>query len=69
MIIRNRYPAHFKYPKANQPKMTFLVSGFIDVQITKNACFWQRRKFQVIHCTCSKVIDEKYRQSVCSDVC
>ena len=26
-------------------------------------------KFQVVHCTCSKNIDEKYRQSVCSAVC
>ena len=23
----DRYPAHFKHPKANQPEMTFLVSG------------------------------------------
>ena len=30
------------------------------MQIIKNA------KFQVIHCTYSKVVDEKYRQSVCS---
>ena len=30
----------------------------------KNACFWQWRKFQVINCTCSEVIDEKYRQFV-----
>ena len=29
MLIRNRYPALFKYPKANQPEMTFLVSGMI----------------------------------------
>ena len=43
MVICNRYPAHFKYPKANQPEMTFLVSGmdltlmkdFFDVQIIK----------------------------------
>ena len=42
MVIRNRCPAHFKYPKANQPEMTFLVSGmanlikdFLDVQIIK----------------------------------
>ena len=27
MLIRNRYPAHFKYLKANQPEMMFLVSG------------------------------------------
>ena len=27
MVIHNQYPAHFKYPKANQPEMTFLVSG------------------------------------------
>ena len=71
MVIRNRYPAHFKYPKANQPEMTFLVSGMTlpDKGLPwcsdyKNACFWQWRKFQAIHCTCSKGIDEKkYRQS------
>ena len=27
MVIRNRYPAHFKDPKANQPEMMFQVSG------------------------------------------
>ena len=76
MVIRNRYPAHFKHPKANQPEMTFLASAwpnlikdFLDVQIIQNACFWQWRKFQVTHSTCSKVIGEKYRQSVCSAVC
>ena len=38
-----------------------LIKDFLDVQIMKikNACFWQRRKFQTIHCTCSKVVDEK----------
>ena len=33
MVICNRYPAHFKYPKANQPEMTFLVSGMTKVGI------------------------------------
>ena len=74
MVIRNRYQAHFKYPKANQFEMTFLVSGitYTDKGIPgcsghKNTCFWHgsRRKFQVFHCTCSKVIDEKYRQFGC----
>ena len=46
-----------------------LIKDFLDVQIIKNAWFWQWRKFQIIYCTCSKVIDEKYRQSVCSVVC
>ena len=46
-----------------------LIKDFLDVQIIQNACFWQWRKFQVTHSTCSKVIDEKYRQSVCSAVC
>ena len=45
------------------------IKDFLDVQIIKNACFLQWRKFQVIHCTCCKVIGEKYRQSVCSSVC
>ena len=37
-----------------------LIKDFLDVQIIKikNACFWQWRKFQAIHCTCSKVVDE-----------
>ena len=42
MVICNRCPAHFKYPKANQHEMTFLVSGmanliqdFIEVMIIK----------------------------------
>ena len=47
MVICNRYPAHFKYPKANQPEMTFLVSGirpnlikgFLDVQNIKMHVF------------------------------
>ena len=30
-----------------------LIKDFLDVQIIRNACFWQWRKFQVIHCTCS----------------
>ena len=67
MVIRNRYPAHFKYPKANQPEMTFLVSGmtkdFLDVQIIKMHVSGSEENVNnctcVIHCTCSKVIDEK----------
>ena len=44
--------------------MTFLVSGMTwpDKGLPwdhENACFWQWRKFQAIHCTCSKGIDEK----------
>ena len=35
-----------------------LIKDFLDVQIIKNACFWQWRKFQVIHCTCSKNINQ-----------
>ena len=37
MVLRNRYPAHFKYPKANQHEMTCpnLIKGFLDVQIIK----------------------------------
>ena len=67
MVIHNRHPAHLKYPKANQRPS--LIKNFLDVQIIKNACFWQCRKFQIFLCTCSKVIDEKYKQSVCSSVC
>ena len=70
MVIRKRCPAHFKYPKANQHEMTFLVSGmanlmqdFIDVQIIK-CMFLAVKEFQVINCTCSEVIDETYRQFV-----
>ena len=28
-----------------------------------------KKNSSIIHCTCSKVTDEKYRQSVCSAVC
>ena len=55
--------------KAIQPEMTFLVMAwpnlikvFLDVQIIKK---WQGKNSSIIHCTCSKVTDEKY-QSVCS---
>ena len=53
MVIRNRCPAYFKYPKANQHEMTFLVSGmanliqeFIDVQIIKMHVFGSEENFK-----------------------
>ena len=53
MVFRNRRPAHFKYPKANQPEMTFLVSGmanliqdFIDVLIIKMHVFGSEENFK-----------------------
>ena len=53
MVIRNRCPAHFKYPKANQHEMTFLVSDianliqdFIDVQIIKMHVFGSEENFK-----------------------
>ena len=53
MVIRNRCPAHFKYLKANQHEMTFLVSGmanliqdFIDVQIIKMHVFDSEENFK-----------------------
>ena len=54
MVIRNRCPAYFKYMKANQHEMTFLVSGmanliqdyFIDVQIIKMHVFGSEENFK-----------------------
>ena len=64
--IRSRISPRWRFCPVAWPN---LIKDFLDVQIIRNACSWQWRKFQVIHCTCSKVIDEKYRQSVCSAVC
>ena len=47
-----------------------LIKGFLDVQIIKMHVFGSEENFEyLIQCTCSNVIDEKYRQSVCSAVC
>ena len=59
--IRRRISPRWRFCSVAWPN---LIKNFLDVQIIRNACFWQWRKFQVIHCTCSKVIDERYRQSV-----
>ena len=64
--IRRRISPKWRFWSVAWPN---LIKDFLDVQIIQNACFWQWRKFQVTHSTCSKVIDEKYRQSVCSAVC
>ena len=71
MVIRNRCPAHFKHPKANQPEMTFLVSGmanliqdFIDVLIIKMHVFGSEENFKQFIALILKLLMKKYRQFV-----
>ena len=75
MLIRNRYPAHFtrKYLKANQPEMTFLVSGMTKPDTdkglprcsdNKKCMFLAVKKIKVIHKVIHKVIKVIQKQFI-----
>ena len=65
--IRRRISPRWRFWSVAWPN---LIEDFLDVQMfLKNACFWQWRSFQVIHCSFCKVIYEKCSQSVCLVVC
>ena len=63
--IRRRISPRWRFWSVAWPN---LIKDLLDVQIIKTHVSGSE-KIQVIHCTCSKNIDEKYRQSVCSAVC